>query len=77
MDHKSLHDAALEYHEKPVPGKFKIVITKPAETASDLTLAYSPGVAEPVLEIAKNPADAYRYTGKGNSVAIISNGTAI
>ena len=77
LDHKSLHDAALEYHEKPVPGKFKIVITKPAETAGDLTLAYSPGVAEPVLEIAKNPNDAYRYTGKGNSVAIISNGTAI
>lgn len=77
MDQQSLHDAALEYHEKPVPGKFKITITKPAETARDLTLAYSPGVAEPVREIAKNPADAYRYTGKGNSVAIISNGTAI
>ena len=69
MDHQQLHDAALAYHEKPIPGKIKIEITKPAETAEDLTLAYSPGVAEPVREIAKNPADAYRYTGKGNSVA--------
>ena len=79
MDHdpKKLHDRALAYHEKPVPGKIKVVITKPAETADDLTLAYSPGVGEPVKEIAKNPEDAYRYTGKGNSVAIISNGTAI
>ena len=79
MDHdpKKLHDRALAYHEKPVPGKIKIVITKPAETADDLTLAYSPGVGEPVKEIAKNPENAYRYTGKGNSVAIISNGTAI
>lgn len=77
LDQQSLHDAALEYHEKPVPGKIAVVITKPAETASDLTLAYSPGVAEPVREIANKPEDAYRYTGKGNSVAIISNGTAI
>ena len=76
-DAKLLHDRALAYHEKPVPGKIKIEITKPAETADDLTLAYSPGVAEPVREIAKDPENAYRYTGKGNSVAIISNGTAI
>ena len=76
-DAKLLHDRALAYHENPVPGKIKIEITKPAETADDLTLAYSPGVAEPVLEIAKDPENAYRYTGKGNSVAIISNGTAI
>lgn len=74
---KNLHDDALRYHEEPVPGKIKIVITKPAETSTDLTLAYSPGVAEPVKEIAKNPDTAYKYTGKGNSVAIISNGTAI
>ncbi|MCR5536396.1 MAG: malate dehydrogenase [Succinivibrio sp.] len=74
---KSLHDRALAYHENPTPGKIKIVITKPAETADDLTLAYSPGVAEPVREIADNPDNAYRFTGKGNSVAIISNGTAI
>lgn len=76
-DTKLLHDRALAYHENPVPGKIKIEITKPAETADDLTLAYSPGVAEPVREIAKDPENAYRYTGKGNSVAIISNGTAI
>ncbi|MGN0916505.1 MAG: malic enzyme-like NAD(P)-binding protein [Succinivibrio sp.] len=76
-DAKLLHDRALAYHEDPVPGKIKVVITKPAETADDLTLAYSPGVAEPVREIAKDPDTAYRYTGKGNSVAIISNGTAI
>ena len=63
--------------EEPVPGKIKVVITKPAETALDLTLAYSPGVAEPVREIAKDPSKAYKYTIKGNSVAIISNGTAI
>ena len=76
-DAKLLHDRALAYHENPVPGKIKIENTKPAETADDLTLAYSPGVAEPVREIAKDPENAYRYTGKGNSVAIISNGTAI
>ena len=76
-DAKLLHDRALAYHENPVPGKIKIEITKPAETADDLTLAYSPGVAEPVREIAKDPENAYRYTGRGNSVAIISNGTAI
>lgn len=77
MDHQQLHDEALKYHEFPTPGKIKVVVTKPAETSTDLTLAYSPGVAEPVREIAKNPSDAFRYTGKGNSVAIISNGTAI
>ena len=77
MNHQQLHDAALKYHEFPKPGKIKIVVTKPAETASDLTLAYSPGVAEPVREIANDPANAFKYTGKGNSVAIISNGTAI
>ena len=76
-DAKLLHERALAYHEKPVPGKIRIEITKPAETADDLTLAYSPGVAEPVREIAKDPDNAYRYTGKGNSVAILSNGTAI
>ena len=77
MDHQQLHDEALKYHEFPTPGKIKVVVTKLAETSSDLTLAYSPGGAEPVREIAKNPSDAFRYTGKGNSVAIISNGTAI
>ena len=69
--------AALDYHALPKPGKIAIELTKPAETAAHLALAYSPGVAEPVREIAKNPDDAYRYTGKGNLVAVISNGTAI
>ena len=72
-----LRQEALDYHAQPVPGKIAIALTKPAETAHDLALAYSPGVAEPVREIAANPADAYRYTGKGNLVAVISNGTAI
>ncbi len=68
---------ALDYHEYPSPGKIKMEITTPAETAKDLALAYSPGVAEPVREIANNPDDVYRYTNKGNTVAVISNGTAI
>lgn len=68
---------ALDYHAKPVPGKISIELTKPAETVTDLALAYSPGVAEPVREIAADPDAAYKYTGKGNLVAVISNGTAI
>ncbi|HGY5296871.1 TPA: malic enzyme-like NAD(P)-binding protein [Aeromonas salmonicida] len=72
-----LRQQALDYHAQPMPGKIAIALTKPAETAHDLALAYSPGVAEPVREIAANPDDAYRYTGKGNLVAVISNGTAI
>ncbi|QYJ75850.1 malic enzyme-like NAD(P)-binding protein [Shewanella sp. FJAT-52076] len=72
-----LRQQALDYHEFPVPGKMAVCLTKPAETSMDLALAYSPGVAEPVREIASNPADAYRYTAKGNTVAVISNGTAI
>ena len=72
-----LKEEALKYHEYPIPGKICVGLTKSAETVQDLALAYSPGVAEPVREIAKDPANAYRYTGKGNSVAVISNGTAI
>ncbi|MGL5799636.1 MAG: malic enzyme-like NAD(P)-binding protein [Plesiomonas sp.] len=68
---------ALDYHAYPIPGKIAIALTKPADTAHDLALAYSPGVAEPVREIARDPENAYRYTGKGNLVAVISNGTAI
>lgn len=68
---------ALNYHQYPVPGKLSIELSKPAETAQDLTLAYSPGVAEPIKCIAENPSDAYKYTTKGNLVAVISNGTAI
>ena len=73
----NLKEEALKYHQFPVPGKICVGLTKSAETVKDLALAYSPGVAEPVREIAQNPADAYRYTGKGNTVAVISNGTAI
>ncbi|MNS44751.1 malic enzyme-like NAD(P)-binding protein [Pseudomonas sp. ACN5] len=69
--------AALDYHEFPTPGKISIELTKPADTAAQLALAYSPGVAEPVREIAKDPENAYRFTGKGNLVAVITNGTAI
>ncbi|GGI87956.1 malic enzyme-like NAD(P)-binding protein [Shewanella gelidii] len=72
-----IRQQALDYHEFPVPGKTAVSITKPAQTSLDLALAYSPGVAEPVREIASQPDDAYRYTNKGNSVAVISNGTAI
>ena len=68
---------ALDYHEKGRPGKIAVVPTKPHATAHDLSLAYSPGVAEPCLEIQKQPHDAYRYTNKGNLVAVISNGTAV
>ena len=68
---------ALDYHAFPIPGKISIEITKPAESVTDLALAYSPGVAEPVREIAANPDAAYQYTAKGNLVAVISNGTAI
>jgi malate dehydrogenase (oxaloacetate-decarboxylating)(NADP+) len=70
-------DAALRYHAEGRPGKLKVVPTKPTATAADLSLAYSPGVAEPVLEIARDAEEAYRYTAKGNLVAVISNGTAI
>ncbi|MDI9320888.1 MAG: NADP-dependent malic enzyme [Phycisphaerales bacterium] len=68
---------ALEYHEKGRPGKIEVVPTKETKTQRDLSLAYSPGVAEPCLEISKNPDDVYRYTAKGNLVAVISNGTAV
>lgn len=72
-----LRERALDYHANPRPGKISVELTKPAENADDLSLAYSPGVAEPVREIADNPENAYRYTAKGNLVAVISNGTAI
>ena len=68
---------ALDYHEFPNPGKISVALTTPAETQEHLALAYSPGVAEPVREIAENAKNAYRYTSKGNLVAVISNGTAI
>lgn len=68
---------ALLYHSEGRPGKIEVVPTKPSSTQKDLSLAYSPGVAEPCLEIEKNPEDAYKYTAKGNLVAVISNGTAV
>jgi malate dehydrogenase (oxaloacetate-decarboxylating)(NADP+) len=68
---------ALDYHSQGRPGKIEVIPTKPYSTQRDLTLAYSPGVAEPCLEIEKNPEDAYKYTAKGNLVAVISNGTAV
>lgn len=74
---EDLMQAALEYHEKPVPGKLNVTISKPTATSRDLSLAYSPGVAEPCREIAKDPETAYRYTGKGNLVAVISDGSAV
>ena len=68
---------ALDYHSQGRPGKIEVVPTKPHSSQRDLSLAYSPGVAEPCLEIEKNPEDAYKYTAKGNLVAVISNGTAV
>ncbi len=68
---------ALQYHEFPTPGKIKVIPTKKHSTQRDLSLAYSPGVAEPCLEIAKNEDDVYKYTAKSNLVAVISNGTAV
>jgi len=68
---------ALDYHSQGRPGKIEVVPTKPYSSQRDLTLAYSPGVAEPCLEIEKTPEDAYKYTAKGNLVAVISNGTAV
>src|SRR5438067_3730816 len=68
---------ALEYHAKGRPGKIEVIPTKEAKTQRDLSLAYSPGVAEPCLEIHANPEAVYKYTAKGNLVAVISNGTAV
>ena len=73
---KITKEEALRYHAEGKPGKIEVVPTKPYSTQMDLSLAYSPGVAEPCLEIEKNPLDAYKYTSKGNLVAVISNGTA-
>ena len=70
-------EEALLYHSQGKPGKIEVIPTKPHSTQRDLSLAYSPGVAEPCLEIEKNPHDAYKYTDKGNLVAVISNGTAV
>jgi malate dehydrogenase (oxaloacetate-decarboxylating)(NADP+) len=73
----TLKEDALKYHSKGRPGKIAVIPTKPTNTKRDLSLAYSPGVAEPCLEIAANTDDVYKYTAKGNLVAVISNGTAV
>jgi malate dehydrogenase (oxaloacetate-decarboxylating)(NADP+) len=73
----NLKQRALKYHAEPVPGKIATAITKPCEDQNDLSLAYTPGVAAPVREIASNIDDAYLYTGKGNLVAVITDGTAV
>ena len=72
-----LKEKALAYHcMDGKPGKIQVIPSKPCATANDLSLAYTPGVAKPVLEIAENPQNAYKYTSKGNLVAVVSNGTA-
>ncbi|MBD5213601.1 MAG: NADP-dependent malic enzyme [Bacteroidales bacterium] len=74
---KTLKEMALDYHQYPIPGKIETLPTKPYYTQQDLALAYSPGVAYPCLEIKDNAADVFKYTNKGNLVAVISNGTAV
>ncbi|NQT34998.1 NADP-dependent malic enzyme [bacterium] len=73
----TLNEEALEYHSRPRVGKIEVIATKPCVTQRDLSLAYTPGVAEPCLRIKENPDDVYRYTAKGNLVAVITNGTAV
>src|SRR6187549_2094767 len=68
---------ALDYHSQGRPGKIQVIPTKPTNSQRDLTMAYSPGVAEPCLRIAENVEDVYKYTAKGNLVGVISNGTAV
>jgi len=77
MMDKLFRKDALSYHAEGRPGKLEVIPTKPYSTKRDLSLAYSPGVADPCLKIEENPDDAYLYTGKGNLVAVISNGTAV
>ena len=72
-----LKQRALDYHEFPHPGKLSVQITKPTNSQDDLSLAYTPGVAEPVLAIEQNPENAYRFTAKGNLIAVMTNGTAV
>ena len=74
---KFTKEDALNYHSSGRPGKIEVIPTKPHSTQQDLSLAYSPGVAEPCLEIQKDNNDAYKYTARGNLVAVISNGTAV
>lgn len=77
LDKDVLNQRALHYHEFPTPGKLAVHVTKPTNSQDDLSLAYTPGVAEPVLAIVENPDDVFRYTAKGNLVAVMTNGTAV
>lgn len=77
MNNDLLKQRALQYHEFPTPGKLAVQITKPTNSQDDLSLAYTPGVAVPVMAIVENPENAFRYTAKGNLVAVITNGTAV
>ena len=77
MAKKALKKESLEYHSSGRKGKIEVVPTKPYSSQRDLSLAYSPGVADPCLEISKTKDDVYKYTAKGNLVAVISNGTAV
>ena len=72
-----LAQMALDYHNMPVAGKIEVISTKPCSTQEELSLAYTPGVAVPCLAIEENPENAYKYTAKGNLVAVITNGTAV
>lgn len=77
MEDELLKKRSLEYHEFPKPGKLEVCLTKPTNSQDELSLAYTPGVAAPVMEIAENPQQVYRYTAKGNLVAVMTNGTAV
>lgn len=77
MKEKTKKQDILDYHSQGRPGKIEVIPSKPTNSQRDLAIAYSPGVAEPCLEIEKNPDDVYKYTAKGNLVAVISNGTAV
>ena len=77
MSKTNLSQEALDYHSQGRPGKIEVVPTKPYSSQRDLSLAYSPGVAEPCREISVDPSKVYKYTTKGNLVAVISNGTAV
>lgn len=77
MDKQVLKERALHYHEFPTPGKLGVYVTKPTHSQEDLSLAYTPGVAEPVLAIVNDPEDVYRYTAKGNLIAVMTNGSAV
>src|ERR1022692_567299 len=76
-EHMVTKQQALDYHFGTRPGKIEVTPTKPCRTQRDLSLAYTPGVADPCLEIQRNPHDAFKYTAKGNLVAVLSNGTAV